>query len=317
MSPAPEESSSPAQPVRAPRIAHVLFMDVVAYSQLPTDHQIEVRDRLREIVRAIPEFRQEVRDGELISRDTGDGMALAFFANLTAPVACARQIAQVLESRPQFKLRIGIHTGPVYVDTDISGTQNLAGDGINIAQRVMDCGDGGHILVSEQTARNLAQFSALQPALHDLGEIEVKHGVRVHVFNVFVAGEFGNPELPSKVRLARQRNETRAHQEQTELAVHQEMVIRAILDGEVIPFLGAGSSLCDRPSGAAWEPKQSQYLPSGAELAEYLAREFEYPAKYTKLRCPACSEDVNIREKPNDLLRVAQYVMLVLGSGPL
>lgn len=191
-----------------PRIAHVLFMDVVSYSQLPTDRQVQVRNTLREVVRAIPEFSDALRQDEVISRDTGDGMALAFFGDLTAPVSCARKVLQAVRNEPPFELRIGIHTGPVYVDTDMNSTRNLAGDGINIAQRVMDCGDGGHILVSESTAHHLAQFSTLRVALHDLGGVEVKHRVRVHIFNVFVPGEFGNPEIPSKVLESRQRNGT-------------------------------------------------------------------------------------------------------------
>jgi class 3 adenylate cyclase len=190
---------------RVPKIAHVLFMDVVAYSRLPTDHQIEVRDQLRVIVRGLPEFNQALSDGHLISCDTGDGMALAFFGDLTAPAGCARKITESLQINPHFKLRMGIHTGPVYVDTGINSAPNLAGDGINIAQRVMDLGDGGHILISKATADMLSQISVWKAAIHDLGEIEVKHGVRVQVSNLFTS-EFGNPDLPSKIARAQQRD---------------------------------------------------------------------------------------------------------------
>lgn len=183
---------------RTPHIAHVLYMDVVAYSKLPTDHQIELRERLRQIVRSIPDFQRVLESGSLILRDTGDGMALAFFGDLTAPVSWARHIARALQSEPGIPLRIGIHTGPVYLDTDLTAAQNLAGDGINMAQRVMDCGDAGHILVSRETAGGLSHISAWKSALHDLGEVEVKHGVRAHIFNVYAEG-FGNPATPAKL----------------------------------------------------------------------------------------------------------------------
>src|SRR5579872_2264251 len=155
-----------------PQIAHVLFMDVVSYSQLPTDHQIAVRDELKRIVWGLAEYQKAITENQLISRDTGDGMALAFFGDLTAPARCAVQIGRALRSESRFSLRMGIHTGPVYVDNDINAARNLAGDGINIAQRVMDCGDGGHILLSKATAGMLAQLSDWGPALHDLGETE-------------------------------------------------------------------------------------------------------------------------------------------------
>lgn len=188
-----------------PRMAHVLFLDVVAYSRLPTDRQAYVRQSLREIVRAIPEFSDALRANEVISRDTGDGMALAFFGDLTAPVHCARQISQTLAADPAYAVRMGIHSGPVFTDLDINSTQNLAGDGINIAQRVMDCGDSGHILASEAAAQNLGHISDLKPALQYLDEVEVKHGTRIRIYNVCLKDQFGNPELPAKIRTVRNR----------------------------------------------------------------------------------------------------------------
>ena len=188
---------------RTPQIAHVLFMDAVAFSQLPTDHQMQARVRLQQIVGALPDFHRALKARDLILHDTGDGMWLAFFGDLTAPISWARQIARELRTEPQLPMRMGIHTGPVYVDTDLTGAPNLAGDGINIAKRVMDCGDAGHILVSRETAYNLGQISSWKPALHDLGEVEVKHGVRVHIFNVY-AEEFGNSVLPAEFKRARQ-----------------------------------------------------------------------------------------------------------------
>ncbi len=181
-------------------IAHVLFMDIVSYSALPVDQQREAINRLQDVVRHLPEFKRGTQSDQLISLSTGDGMALAFFEDLTAPLRCARDIALNLRTNALFQVRMGIHTGPVYRIDDINANRNLAGGGINFAQRVMDCGDRGHILVSKVAAEMLAQVSDWKPILYDLGEIEVKHGVRLHVFNVFTP-EYGNPETPSKIKV--------------------------------------------------------------------------------------------------------------------
>jgi len=181
-------------------IAHVLFMDIVSYSTLPIDRQSEAIKHLQDIVRNLPEFERIAHSDQLISLSTGDGMALAFFEDLTAPLRYARDIALNLKTNALFQVRMGIHTGPVYRIDDINANRNLAGGGINFAQRVMDCGDRGHILISKVAAEMLAQVSDWRPVLYDLGEIEVKHGVRLHVFNVFTP-EYGNPEAPSKIKL--------------------------------------------------------------------------------------------------------------------
>jgi hypothetical protein len=180
-------------------IAHVLFIDIVSYSILPIDRQSEAISQLQDIVRGLPEFERARKSNQLISLATGDGMALAFFEDLTAPLRCARSIALNLKSNALFQVRMGIHTGPVYRIDDINANRNVAGGGINFAQRVMDCGDQGHILISKVTAEMLMQVSEWRPILYDLGELEVKHGVRLHIFNVFTA-EYGNPERPSKIK---------------------------------------------------------------------------------------------------------------------
>ncbi|HYL77850.1 MAG TPA: adenylate/guanylate cyclase domain-containing protein [Bryobacteraceae bacterium] len=185
-----------------PEVAHVLFMDIVSYSLLPMDRQSEAIGQLQDIVRGLPEFEQAQRAGELVCLPTGDGMALAFFRDFTAPISCARRVALALGKEPPFQLRMGIHTGPVYRRADINTNLNVAGGGINLAQRVMDAGDAGSILMSKAMADMVGQLQAWSSVLHDLGEVEVKHGVRVHVFNVFT-GEFGNPETPCKVLRAR------------------------------------------------------------------------------------------------------------------
>jgi class 3 adenylate cyclase len=182
-------------------MAYVLFMDIVAYSTLPMDRQSERIQQLVEIVRNTQEYQQAQAKDQLISLPTGDGMALVFFQNPTAPVQCASEISRAIHLNPEIKLRMGVHTGPVYRIPDINTNLNVAGGGINMAQRVMDCGDAGHILVSKNVADVLGQLSDWANTLHDLGEAEVKHGVKVHIVN-FVSGDVGNPELPQKLRKA-------------------------------------------------------------------------------------------------------------------
>src|SRR5438094_141161 len=179
-------------------IGHVLFMDVVGYSKLLVNEQREVMHQLNQIVRKTAQFRKSDARGKLISIPSGDGMALVFFESPEEPVQCALEISRALKNNPRLRLRMGVHSGPVDQVRDVNNRSNVAGAGINIAQRVMDCGDAGHILVSQRVADDLAQDSLWQPLLHELGEIEVKHGVKLGIVNVY-NGEFGNPELPGKV----------------------------------------------------------------------------------------------------------------------
>ena len=180
-------------------MAHVLFMDIVAYSTLPMEQACDVLSKLQDSVRDTATFARAQRKDRLICLPTGDGMALVFFGDPESPVCCARELTQALRQHPEIKLRMGIHTGPVYRVADINANRNVAGGGINMAQRVMDCGDAGHILVSNAVAEVLVQLSTWSPFLRDLGEVEVKHGVRVHIYNLHT-GEAGNPELPQKLR---------------------------------------------------------------------------------------------------------------------
>jgi eukaryotic-like serine/threonine-protein kinase len=179
-------------------IAHVLFVDIVGYSKLPMDHQREQVQALQRITSSTSEFSRAKSQEQLIPLPTGDGMALVFFGNAEAPVKCAIELAQKLLTNPELKLRMGLHTGPVYRIADINANRNVSGGGINIAQRVMDCGDAGHILVSAALASVLRQVSSWSGALHDLGEVQVKHGVRVHVFNLLQDG-VGNAHTPAAV----------------------------------------------------------------------------------------------------------------------
>ena len=184
-------------------IGHVLFMDVVGYSKLLLDEQRELQQQLTQIVRNTEQARTAEAVGRLIRIPTGDGMALVFFNSPEAPARCALEIARKLKEYPELKLRMGIHSGPVNEVRDVNDRTNVAGAGINTAQRVMDCGDAGHILVSKRVAEDLAQSRQWRPYLHDLGKFDVKHGVRISVANLYT-DEVGNPELPQKLRQAQQ-----------------------------------------------------------------------------------------------------------------
>lgn len=179
-------------------IAHILFLDLVGYSRLPMDAQREQLTVLNRLLRSTEEFRDADEAGDLLRIPTGDGMALVFFRNAEAPARCALALSRMLRQAPLLELRMGVNTGPVYRVEDINTNQNVAGGGINMAQRVMDCGDAGHILVSRSVAEMLGQLSTWAPLLHDLGECEVKHCVRLRLFNLFTA-DAGNAARPSRL----------------------------------------------------------------------------------------------------------------------
>jgi TolB-like protein/class 3 adenylate cyclase/Tfp pilus assembly protein PilF len=183
-------------------IAHVLFTDIVGYSKLPINQQRALVERLNEIVRGTDEFQAADTAGRLITIPTGDGITLVFYHSPEAPVDCALEISRALKKYPELQLRMGIHSGPVSGMIDATGKANVAGAGINIAQRVMDCGDAGHILLSKHVAEDLEEYPHWQPHLHELGECEVKHGARVSVVNLYTV-ELGNPVVPEKLKAAR------------------------------------------------------------------------------------------------------------------
>jgi len=178
-------------------IVHVLFLDIVGYSKALTDGQQELVDRLNQVVRGSDEFQKAAAADRLIKIPTGDGMALIFYNSPEQPVNCALEISRALKGTSP-PVRMGVHSGPVSAVTDLNDRVNAAGVGINVAQRVMDCGDTGHILLSKRVAEDLQQYSRWRPHLHDLGEVEVKHGERVHVFNLYT-DDAGNSDLPKKV----------------------------------------------------------------------------------------------------------------------
>src|SRR5204863_1670418 len=178
-------------------IGHVLFIDIVGYSKLLMTEQSELLRRLSDVVRESEQFRSAEAEGKLVRLPTGDGMALVFRNSPEAPVQCALELSQRLKAHPELRVRMGIHSGPVNEVADVNERTNITGAGINLAQRVMDCGDAGHILVSKHVADDLEQYPQWRPRLHDLGECEVKHGVRIHAVN-FYTGDVGNPEVPEK-----------------------------------------------------------------------------------------------------------------------
>ena len=185
-------------------IAHVLFIDMVGYSKLLVNEQREAVQQLNQVVRKTPQFRKSEAAGQLIRIPVGDGMALVFFQTLEEPVQSAMEIARSLKNHPHIRLRMGVHSGPVDRVKDVNDRSNVTGAGINIAQRVMDCGDAGHILVSQRVADDLAQDKFWQPHLHELGEIEVKHGTKLGIVNLY-SEEVGNPDSPGKFKDVKQK----------------------------------------------------------------------------------------------------------------
>src|ERR1700675_2214351 len=177
-------------------IGHVLFIDIVGYSKLLNEEQKERLNQLTEIVLATTPVR-EATDEQLVRLPTGDGMALVFHHSAEEPARCALEIAEALQKHPELPVRMGIHSGPVSEVTDVSGRTNISGAGINMAQRVMDCGDAGHILLSQHVADDLVHSRQWASRLRDLGECEVKHRVRLHLVNLY-AEPLGNAAVPQK-----------------------------------------------------------------------------------------------------------------------
>src|SRR5438309_11265456 len=190
-------------------IGHVLFIDIVGYSKLLITEQSDQLQTLKQIVRSTEQVRIAEAEGKLLRLPTGDGGALVFRNSSEASILCALEISKALKNHPELRVRMGIHSGPVNEISDLNEQANIAGAGINIAQRVMDCGDAGHILVSKHVADDLEQYEHWRRLLHELGSCEVKHGVRIDIANLY-SDEVGNPELPKKFQaLKRHRSHVR------------------------------------------------------------------------------------------------------------
>src|SRR5947199_2116949 len=209
-------------------IAHVLFIDIVGYSKLSINEQHAAVEELGQVVRASEQFQRAEAGGRLLKIATGDGMALVFYTSPEAPAQCAVEITRALKEHSRLQLRMGIHSGPVSGVVDVNNRPNLAGAGINIAQRVMACGDAGHILLSKHVAEDLEEYEQWRPLLHDLGSCEVKHGVRIGIANLYDS-ETGNPQLPKKLQAVKRH---RTHVRWAEAAVAL-LVLAAIVAGFV------------------------------------------------------------------------------------
>src|SRR5437879_462774 len=249
-------------------IAHVLFIDIVGYSKLSVNEQHAAVEELNQVVRSSEQFQKAEAANRLLKIPTGDGMALVFYTSPEAPAQCAVEISCALKEHPRLHLRMGIHSGPVSGVVDVNERANLTGAGINMAQRVMDCGDAGHILLSKQCAEDLEEYEQWRPLLHGLGSCEVKHGVRVSVVNLY-DDQFGNATLPRKLEIVQKH---RAHVRWAAVAVAV-LVLGAIVSGTFF-FLRhpmrsvsgiADKSIAVLPFENLSEEKQNEYFADGVQ----------------------------------------------------
>jgi TolB-like protein/Flp pilus assembly protein TadD len=256
-------------------IAHVLLIDICGYSKLLVNEQIDLLQKLNGIVRRTAQFRAAEANGKLMRLPTGDGMALLFFESAEEPVECALEIARAAKADPLLKLRMGAHSGPIKQVNDVNDRANFAGAGINMAQRVLDCGDAGHILLSKRLAEDLTSYRHWNPYLHDLGECEVKHGVKMHLVNLCKDG-VGNPATPEKLRLQRRRL-TRLQgalqrsasgssaRNRTVLAAGLLLVAAAIAAWSLLGGAEGGRSIAVLPFGNLSDEKTNAYFVDGVQ----------------------------------------------------
>ena len=284
-------------------IGHVLFTDIVGYSKLPINQQRALIERLNEIVWGTDQFQAAQTAGRLITIPTGDGITLVFYHSPEAPFACALEISRALKKHPELQLRMGIHSGPVSGVIDATGKANVAGAGINIAQRVMDCGDAGHILLSKRAAEDLEEYERWRPLLHDLGSCEVKHGMRVSVVNLY-DDQFGNAKLPQRFKTLQKR--TRLRWVATTAAL---LALAMIIAGVVMfsrnrvrPTLAAlEKSIAVLPFENLSEDKANAYFAEGVQN-EILTR----LAAVHDLKVISRTSTVKYQSKPDNLRTVAQ-----------
>ncbi len=228
-------------------IAHVLNMDVVEYSRLLIDEQTRIMAELTRVVKQTARFQRAEKEGKLIRIPTGDGMLLVFFDDPQAPIECAMEIAVAMKSEPEIGLRMGIHSGPVKEVVDVNDRSNVAGAGVDLAQRVMDCGDAGHILLSKHVADDLAPFPRWNPHLHDLGEREVKHGRKISLVN-FYTSEVGNPVAPAKCAAQNAAGEVRSPLAKRAPGITVALLAIALGGALLFSFRSKTSSTADVPA---------------------------------------------------------------------
>jgi len=255
-------------------MAHVLFMDIVGYSKLHMEVQRKLVKLLQEMVRNTAEFAHAHAKKKLVCLPTGDGLALVFFGDPEAPVRCAVDLGSALRHHPELKLRMGIHAGPIYRVPDINANVNVAGVGINMAQRVMDCGDEGHILVSRAVADTLSQLGKWENSLKDLGEAEVKHGVHIHVYNLHTA-DAGNPEPPQKLRRASSAEFASAGPAPAQPAPAAPAPVRAAIEPAVIEAMTKELAAFVGPTARILVRRAAERCGSVAELYTTLAGEID------------------------------------------
>src|SRR6266568_2177459 len=246
-------------------IAHVLFIDIVGYSKLLIDEQSEALQELNQIVRKTEAARTAEAASQLIILPTGDGMALVFTGSVEEPVECALQISSTLKDHPHIQVRMGVHSGPVNQVTDVNDRTNIAGAGINIAQRVMDCGDAGHILLSNRVADDLAQYRRWQPYLHELGDFEVKHGVVVSVVNLY-ADVVGNPNPPE--RFKHRKSTTLAGPGRSPLLIPLVVIGLMLVSAAVLAIIFAPAVLKQIRAGKTTAPNAASAVSSAPAIPE-------------------------------------------------
>jgi TolB-like protein/Flp pilus assembly protein TadD/class 3 adenylate cyclase len=287
-------------------IGHVLFIDIVGYSKLLINEQRDQIQKLKEIVRGTEQFRFAEAEGKLVRLPTGDGGALVFRTSPEAPVLCALEISKALKDDPELRVRMGIHSGPVNEVVDLNEQANIAGAGINIAQRVMDCGDAAHILLSKRVADDLEQYPRWRPYLHDLGECEVKHGTRIGVVNLYT-DEAGNAQLPKKFQALKKRG-TRVRW----TAIAGALLALAVIVGGIAMFsryrvrstlAAPEKSIAVMPFENLSENKANAYFADGIQ-EEILTR----LAKIADLKVISRSSTQRFRSAPEDLRQIAQQL---------
>jgi len=288
-------------------IGHVLFIDLVGYSKLLIDEQKKRLDQLTDIVLATPQV-DEAANEELVRLPTGDGMALVFRNSLEEPAQCALEIARALREHPEIQVRMGIHSGPVSKVIDLNGHTNIAGAGINLAQRVMDCGDAGHILLSRHVVEDLAQYRQWSERLHDLGECEVKHGLKLSLTNLF-GEDFGNAALPARLAGAMARQK-KARKLQAGLALAAILLLAA----GIILFRFKSGAKSPRTGLAEAPPKSIAVLPfdnlsrdpENAYFSEGIQDEIlTRLAKISDLKVISRTSTQRFKSSPDDLPRIA------------
>src|SRR6516162_3836341 len=302
--------ATPSQSDLQFEIGHVLFIDIVGYSKLLIDQQRERIRELKEIVRGTKQFRLAEAEGKLLRLPTGDGGALVFRNTQEAPVLCALEISEALKKYPELRVRMGIHSGPVNEVADLNEQMNVAGAGINIAQRVMDCGDAGHILLSKHVAEDLEDYARWRPYLHELGEYETKHCEVIWIVNLY-NDDVGNPQLPEKLNKAQRERAAASRAAPTSWRKHL-LIAAGIL---LIAAVGVGFWIYSRQGAVTPSGKSIAVLPfenlseekGNAYFAEGIKDEILTKlATVRDLKVISRTSTAKYQSKPDNLKTVAQ-----------